>query len=156
MTDAYFKIINNNFFFLINIIYYLTKCHLHNIFFKKKKKILTIHAKTWFYTWKMKNTCKTIFIGGFIFKEYEDNRRDQMHWMGSYETSLLIISNYNHHLLEKNINTSYYLHFKKFILTSKFIVGCEMLWYCNKQRWYNDKLVLHARFFTILLLNPIQ
>ena len=43
----------------------------------------------------------------------------------------------------KNNNISYYLHFKKFILTSKFIVGCEMLWYWNKQRWYNDGVVLH-------------
>ena len=25
-------------------------------------------------------------------KKYEDNSRDKMHWMGSYETSLLIIS----------------------------------------------------------------
>ena len=25
------------------------------------------------------------FIWEFIFKEYEDNRRDEMHWMGSYE-----------------------------------------------------------------------
>ena len=50
------------------------------------------------------------FIGGFIFKEYEDNNRDKMHWMGSYETYLLIISNYTYHLDEKNNNTSYYLH----------------------------------------------
>ena len=48
-------------------------------------------VKTWFYTRKNKNTFKTIFIGEFIFKEYEDNRRDQMHWMGSYKTCLLII-----------------------------------------------------------------
>ena len=47
-----------------------------------------------------KNTSKTIFIGGFIFKEYEDNRRDQMHWMRSYEAGLLVISNYTHHLHE--------------------------------------------------------
>ena len=43
-----------------------------------------------------------IFTRGFIFKKYEDNSRDQMHWMGFYETCLLIISNHSHHLHEKN------------------------------------------------------
>ena len=47
--------------------------------------------------------CKTIFIGGFIFKEYEDGRRGQMHWMGFYKIGLLIISNYTHHFHEKII-----------------------------------------------------
>ena len=31
------------------------------------------------YIRNTKNTCKTIFIGGFIFKEYEDNNKDKMH-----------------------------------------------------------------------------
>ena len=53
--------------------------------------------------YKKKKKCKTIFIGGFIFKEYEDNKRDKMHWIGSYKTYLLIISNYTHHLHEKII-----------------------------------------------------
>ena len=86
---------------LINYIYYLTKFHLHYIFFWKKfndrkgqkhdpiQEIPKIYAKK--------------FIGGFIFKEYEDNNRDKMHWMRSYETYLLIISNYTYHLDEKII-----------------------------------------------------
>ena len=92
-----------------------------------------------------KNTCKTIFIGGFIFKEYEDNRRDQMHWMRSYEAGLLIISNYTHHLHETIImhHPIYIKKKKKILLTSKFISRCKLLWYYNKQHWYNDGLVLH-------------
>ena len=54
-----------------------------------------------------KHIQKKKFTRGFIFKKYEDNSRDQMHWMGSYETCLLIISNYSHHLHEKINNTSY-------------------------------------------------
>ena len=32
--------------------------------------------KTWSYTRYTKNTCKTIFIGEFIFKKYENNSKD--------------------------------------------------------------------------------
>ena len=35
---------------------------------------------------KDKKFMQNNFIGRFIFKEYEDNRKDQIHWMGSYET----------------------------------------------------------------------
>ena len=96
-----FKIYNNK-KNLINNIYYLTKCQLHNILFWKKKfndrngqkhdpiqEIPKIYAKQ--------------FIRGFNFKEYEDNNRDKMHWMRSYETCLLIILNYTYHLEEKII-----------------------------------------------------
>ena len=125
-----FKIINNK-KILINIIYSLTKYHLHNIFFKKIQWLE--RSKTWFCSRKIKNRCKTIFIGGFIFKEYEDNRRDQMHWMGSNETCLLIISKYTHHLHEKIIihHTIYIKKKKKLLLTSKFIAWCELLRYCK-------------------------
>ena len=67
--------------------------------------------KTWSYTRNTKNTCKKIFIGGFIFKEYEDNSKDKMHWMRSYEIGLLIISNYIHHL-HKNIIIHHVIYLK--------------------------------------------
>ena len=75
------------------------------VFSFKKKKINDRNGQKHdpIYIRNTKNTCKTIFIGGFIFKEYEDNNKDKMHWMGSYETCLLIISKYTHHLHEKII-----------------------------------------------------
>ena len=77
---------------------------------------------------------KTIFIGGFIFKGYEDNSKDKLHWMESFETGLLIISNYTHHLHEKIIIHHINYIKKKYILTSKFIAGCELLGYCNNKQ----------------------
>ena len=35
---------------------------------------------------KDKKFMQNNFIGRFIFKEYEDNRKDQIYRMGSYET----------------------------------------------------------------------
>ena len=85
-------------------------------------------------------------MGGFISKEYKDNSKYKMHWIGSYKTCLLIISNYTYHLHEKKI-THHIIYIKKkklYILTSKFIAGCEQLGYCNnKQHWYNGGLALH-------------
>ena len=73
--------IYNNKKSLINNIHYLIKFHLHSIFLKKKKKSVIGMVKKHdpIYTRNTKNTCKTIFIGGFIFEEYEDNNRDKMH-----------------------------------------------------------------------------
>ena len=69
------------------------------ILYKKDKKYMQnkFHRRIYLYIYIY------IYIANLIFKKYEDNRRDQMHWMGSYETSLLIISNHTHHLLEKII-----------------------------------------------------
>ena len=86
---------------LINNIYYLTKCPLHNIFFWKKFN--DRNGKKHDPIQEIPKICAKQFIEGFIFKEYEDNNRDKMHWMGSYETCLLIISNYTYHLDEKII-----------------------------------------------------
>ena len=95
-----FKIYNNK-KSLINNIYYLTKCLLHNIFFWKKFN--DRNGKKHDPIQEIPKICAKQFIEGFIFKEYEDNNRDKMHWMGSYETCLLIISNYTYHLDEKII-----------------------------------------------------
>ena len=95
--------------------------------------------------YKKKKKCKTIFIGGFIFKEYEDNKRDKMHWIGSYKTCLLIISNYTHHLHEKIIiHHIIYIKKKIHINFKVYCRICELLGYCNnKQDWYNNGLILY-------------